>query len=124
MADVLVVDDEPDIRELIAVRLARQGHHVLTAANADEALRVVEQHGEPDIAVLDLVMPDMSGLELLARLRACGCARMSAVLLTARCLRGDQEAARLLDAGYLRKPFAFADLDDVMRTELRPLQPC
>jgi DNA-binding response OmpR family regulator len=119
MAKVLVVDDEPDIRALIEVRLTHQGHEVVSVACAAEALAAIELNGEPDIAVVDIVMPDISGIELLTRLRECSCPRMSAVFLTARCLDSDLDSARALNAGYLRKPFRFAALEDAMRKELQ-----
>src|ERR1700755_2167562 len=78
---VLVVDDEPNIRELVQVELTSHGCPVLTAAPGHEALRGAEAN-EPDLIVLDVVLPDLDGFEVCRRLRA----------------RGDEEAIIFLPA--------------------------
>ena len=65
---VLAVDDEAGILRLIKLELSTQGFRVVTAAGGEEALRVAEEQ-RPDIALLDIVMPEMSGLEVMRRLR-------------------------------------------------------
>ena len=71
MATILLVDDEPDVRGLARDVLAPQGHRVLEAGNAEEALRVAREHGEPiDLLLTDVVMPGLHGHELAAQLRA------------------------------------------------------
>lgn len=69
MARVLVVEDDQDIRDLVARRLQGAGHQVAPAASADEALAVVTERGAPELAVLDVGPPHVDGFELLARLR-------------------------------------------------------
>jgi two-component system, cell cycle sensor histidine kinase and response regulator CckA len=70
-ATILLADDEPMIRDMAARALRRDGFDVLTAASGDEALRVArESHGRIDLLVTDLVMPEMSGIELARRLSA------------------------------------------------------
>src|SRR5258708_7959107 len=68
---VLVVDDEPNIRELVQVALNFHGCTVLTAASGRAALRDAET-AEPDLIVLDVVLPDLDGFEVCRRLRARG----------------------------------------------------
>jgi CheY-like chemotaxis protein len=106
MSRVLVVDDDPDLRRLVEMRLRKGGHRVLTAASAEEALAIVDERGAPDVAVLDVAMPGMSGLELLPMLRARdGMEELPAIFLSARILEGDIAAGRALGATYLTKPF-------------------
>src|SRR5438128_649042 len=69
MATILVVDDEPDIRMLVRFTLGLDGHEVVEAATGVEALEVVGRH-LPDLIVLDVMMPELSGWETLAQLKA------------------------------------------------------
>jgi CheY-like chemotaxis protein len=69
MSRIMVVDDDPNLRELVAIRLQKAGHKVLTAGSAGEALAIVDQRGAPDLVVLDVLMPGMTGFELLPALR-------------------------------------------------------
>ena len=111
MSKVLVVDDEPDILGLLQVRLRHAGYRVVRASNGAEALAVVEERGMPDIAVLDVSMPEMTGLELLRRLRAMqGGDRLKAIFLSARVLPEDIAAGQALGARYLTKPFVASAL--------------
>jgi CheY-like chemotaxis protein len=104
---VLVVDDDPNMRDLVSFRLRKAGHRVLTAESGAEALELVETRGAPDVAVLDVTMPGMSGLELLPAMRSRdGLAGMPAVFLSGRVDHADVEAGRALDATYLTKPFS------------------
>ncbi len=66
---VLLVDDEPAVRNLFALALSREGYHVLEAGNGAEALQVAAQLDAIDLVVTDIVMPVMKGPELAARLR-------------------------------------------------------
>ena len=108
---VLVVDDEPDIVALVAYHLARAGYRVSTAATGDEALRAArEEH--PQLIVLDLMLPGLSGFDVLEQLRADESTRDVAVLmLTAR--RDEPDRIRGLSLGaddYLAKPFSPQEL--------------
>ena len=66
---VLVVEDEPGIRLALGRALGRGGYGVVAAANGAEALRLLAEHGEIDVVVTDLTMPEMTGEQLVARLR-------------------------------------------------------
>ena len=106
MARVLVVDDDPDILELVKLRLHARGHAVLVASSGPEALDLLAGRQPPEVAVLDVGMPDMTGFELLQRLRATtGYERMPAIFLSARVQPRDIEQGRALGAQYLTKPF-------------------
>jgi DNA-binding response OmpR family regulator len=106
---ILVIDDHDEARELITRNFARAAHLVQTASSCAEAARVLAGT-EFDIVVLDVMLPDGSGIELCSRLRAQGCT-VPVLLLTA---RGDvRDRVGGLDAGaddYLVKPFALAEL--------------
>jgi len=114
---VLVADDDDDILELVAFRLERAGYRILTARDGEEALEIaLDQH--PDLAVLDVMMPRLTGLEVTERLRAHG-ERMPIVLLTARVQEAD--VARGLEAGaddYIKKPFSPQELRDRVQAAL------
>ena len=114
---ILAVDDEAGILRLIRLELTSQGFRVIIANDGEEALRLAEQQ-RPDIVVLDIVMPDMSGLEVMRRLRE----RMSVpiILLTAK--DHDEDKVRGLELGaddYLVKPFNPEELSARVRAVLR-----
>lgn len=108
---ILVVDDEPDITALVAYHLARAGYRVSTAANGHEALDAVRRE-RPDIVVLDLMLPGMSGYEVLTSLRTQADTKdVGIILLTAR--REEADRIRGLELGaddYLTKPFSPGEL--------------
>jgi two-component system, OmpR family, phosphate regulon response regulator PhoB len=110
-AHILVVDDEPDISALVAYHLARESYRVRTAADGVEALRSVEVE-QPDLVVLDLMLPGMSGLDVLEELRRRDETRhIPVILLTAR--RGEEDRIAGLRLGaddYLAKPFSPQEL--------------
>ena len=103
---ILTCDDEPNIVRLIQVNLQKQGYDVYTAYNGRECLERVEEI-LPDLIVLDLMMPEMTGFEVLERLKADErYASIPVIMLTAR--TQDQDVLRGWQAGvecYLTKPF-------------------
>jgi two-component system response regulator MprA len=106
---VLVVDDDPAVRDSLARTLRFEGHEVETAADGRAALSVVSVR-EPDAVILDVSMPVMDGLQTCQQLRAEGML-VPVLMLTARDSVGDRVAG--LDAGaddYLVKPFALQEL--------------
>lgn len=108
---VLVVDDEPDITALVAYHLAKAGYRVSTAANGPDALRAArEEH--PDIVVLDLMLPGMSGYDVLQELRRQNdTGDVGVILLTSRREEADRIKGLSLGADdYLTKPFSPAEL--------------
>ena len=108
---ILVVDDEPEIVALVAYHLAKAGYRVATAASDPDALEVARRE-RPSLIVLDLMLPGMSGFDVLEQLRADDSTRDVAVLmLTAR--REEPDRIRGLSLGaddYLTKPFSPAEL--------------
>jgi DNA-binding response OmpR family regulator len=103
---ILVAEDEPDVRELVAYRLSRSGYRVIEAIDGEEALRLAKDH-LPALAVLDVMMPKRDGYELTRALREDGAtSAMPIILLTARAQETD--VTRGFESGaddYLRKPF-------------------
>ncbi len=108
---VLVVDDEPDIVALVAYHLAKAGYRVSTAANGQDALGLARQE-RPAIVVLDLMLPGLSGFDVLEQLRSDDGTRDVAVLmLTARKEEPDRIRGLSLGADdYLTKPFSPQEL--------------
>jgi two-component system phosphate regulon response regulator PhoB len=108
---ILVVDDEPDIVALVAYHLAKAGYRVSTAAAGAEALATARQEC-PSLVVLDLMLPGMSGYDVLEQLRGSESTREVAVLmLTARREESDRIRGLLLGADdYLTKPFSPQEL--------------
>ena len=106
--NALVVDDEPQIRRLLTVSLEANGYRVITANNGQEGLVLAAQH-RPDVIVLDLGLPDLSGLEVLKRLREW--TQTPVIILTVQDAEADKIAA--LDNGaddYVTKPFNTGEL--------------
>ena len=108
---ILVVDDEPDITALVAYHLAKAGYRVSTAARGPDALKAAAEE-RPDVVILDLMLPGMSGYDVLAELRARPETRdIGVILLTARKQEADRIKGLTLGADdYLTKPFSPAEL--------------
>jgi DNA-binding response OmpR family regulator len=110
MADVLVVDDNPVVRSLATYALESAGMDVTTAADGAEALRVLASGAEVDCVVLDIMMPVMSGHDVLAALLAAkrGRPQTRPAVLMLSCKTDDDDVTRAFDLGageYLTKPF-------------------
>jgi CheY-like chemotaxis protein len=114
---VLVVDDDPDLRAMVVTALHRDGHHTLEAADGQSALRLIDS-GEPDLVLLDLILPNLDGISLLRELRAQPqTAQLPVIIMTA---QGEEANTRdAFEAGatdYLSKPFAVPQLMARVRT--------
>jgi two-component system phosphate regulon response regulator PhoB len=110
-AQVLIVDDEPDIQELLSVNLVRAGHSVRCASNVEEA-RALLLRRLPDLVLLDWMMPGMSGVEYIRLLRSEARTReIPVMILSARIEERDKITG--LEAGaddYITKPFSTREL--------------
>jgi two-component system, OmpR family, response regulator MprA len=117
---ILVVDDERAVRESLRRALELEGYAVELAADGQEALDLLESEGtEPDALVLDVLMPQVDGLEVCRRLRRAG-SRLPVLMLTARA--EVENRVEGLDAGaddYVTKPFALEELLARLRALLR-----
>jgi DNA-binding response OmpR family regulator len=117
MARIVLVEDDVEIRRLVADALAAQGHDVESAAAALEGLELAVK-GKPDLVVMDLGLPDLDGTELLRMIRAVS--EVPIIVITAR--GADDVVVRTLDSGaddYLVKPFSVAQLEARVRALLR-----
>jgi two-component system phosphate regulon response regulator PhoB len=123
-AEILVVEDEPQIQELIAVNLQHAGHRVRRAASAEEADAAIRA-ALPDVVVLDWMLPGESGLAFARRLRGDARTRdLPIVMLTARAMESDKVSG--LEAGaddYLTKPFSPRELNARIKALLRRRAP-
>jgi DNA-binding response OmpR family regulator len=114
---ILVVDDEPSIREVVSIYLSRAGYRVLVAEDGQTALKILQQES-PDLVVLDLMLPQVDGLEITRRMRATG--DIPIIMLTAR--REETDRILGLEMGaddYVVKPFSPRELVSRVKAVLR-----
>ncbi len=117
MSRVLVVDDEPPIVRALAINLRARGYEVVTAGDGGEALEMAAAH-RPDAVILDLGLPDLDGIDVIAGLR--GWTSLPILVLSGRSDSTDKVDA--LDAGaddYVTKPFGMDELMARLRVMLR-----
>ncbi|HQY29049.1 MAG TPA: phosphate regulon transcriptional regulator PhoB [Burkholderiaceae bacterium] len=123
-ARILVVEDEPAIRELLSVNLRHAGYAVTEAETADQARRLLDA-GQPDLVLLDWMLPGQSGIDFAKQLRADPrTAALPIVMLTARAQEGDKLQG--FDVGaddYVTKPFSPRELLARVRALLRRATP-
>jgi DNA-binding response OmpR family regulator len=118
---ILVVDDEPNIAELIELYLSREGYQVFTADSGEAALRAVAEH-RPRLVVLDIGLPDIDGLEVCRRLRQTS--TIPVIFLTARDGEVDRVVGLELGADdYVTKPFSPPELVARVKAVLRRADP-
>jgi two-component system, OmpR family, KDP operon response regulator KdpE len=116
---VLVVDDEPQILRVMRASLPIRGYEVLTASSGEEALNQLSKQ-VPDLVILDLAMPEMSGLEVCRRIREFS--TVPIIILSAKGTESDKVAALDLGADdYVTKPFGMDELLARARAVLRRL---
>ncbi len=114
---IVVVDDEPNIADLVGMYLEREGYRVLKAPTGDDGLQAFQQH-RPRLMILDVGLPDIDGLELCKRIRQTS--QVPVIFLTAR--DGEVDRVLGLELGgddYLTKPFSPAELVARVKAVLR-----
>jgi two-component system phosphate regulon response regulator PhoB len=123
-ATILVVEDEPQIQELLAINLQHAGHQVVRASSAEEAEAAIRQE-LPDLVILDWMLPGESGISLAKRLRGAERTQnLPIIMLTARAMEHDKVSG--LEAGaddYLTKPFSPKELAARIQAVLRRRAP-
>lgn len=117
MGRVLVVDDEPDVLLLCRLNLQQRGHDLLEASTGSVALELARER-RPDVIVLDLMMPGMTGYEVLESLKGDEqTSDIPVLVLTAKSLRADRERSHILGAsGFLTKPFLPSELCELVES--------
>ncbi|MEM7717829.1 MAG: phosphate regulon transcriptional regulator PhoB [Pseudomonadota bacterium] len=121
---VLLVEDEPAQREVLAYNLQAEGFGVASAENGDDALMMVDET-QPDVIILDWMLPGTSGIEICRRLKSnSDTRRIPVIMLTARSEEADR--VRGLETGaddYVIKPYSVIELMARVRTQLRRVRP-
>ncbi|WP_454063978.1 response regulator transcription factor [Candidatus Nitrospira salsa] len=116
-ARILVVDDEPQIRRSLQVNLENKGYVVITAASGEEALDAIAQR-QPDVVIIDLILPTINGIELTRRIR-----KQSPVpIIVLSAIGNEQKKVEALETGaddYVTKPFGMEELTARVRSALR-----
>ena len=117
MGRVLVVDDEPDVLLLCRLNLQQRGHELLEASTGSVALELARER-HPDVIVLDLMLPGMTGYDVLETLKGDEqTSDIPVLVLTAKSLRADRERSHGLGAsGFLTKPFLPSELCDLVES--------
>lgn len=120
----LIVEDEPAVVELLRYNLTKEGYEVAAATDGEEALLLIEER-QPDIVLLDWMLPKLAGIEVARRLRSRAQTRnLPIIMLTARAEETDR--IRGLDIGaddYLTKPFSMSELTARIRAVMRRIRP-
>lgn len=125
-ANILVVDDERDLLDLVVYNLKKSGYETLTAGDGKQALSQVSKT-QPDLIILDVMMPGLSGTEVLTRLRADpATAKLPVILLTAKSEEVDQVVGLTVGADdYVTKPFSMkvlmARVESLLRRSKGPV---
>lgn len=121
MSLIFIVDDDPDVRDLVEYKLVQNGHDVLCATNGQDALRLVPEV-MPELLLLDVMMPGISGFDVLETLRADESTRaLPIIMLTAKAQEADTDRGFTLGANdYVLKPFSPRELMSRVSAQLVP----
>lgn len=110
MKKVLILEDEENIRSFVVINLQRSGYETVEAGSGAQALELLKEHPDIDVAVLDIMLPDIDGFEVCRRIRANN-KRMGIIMLTARTQEMDKITGLMTGADdYVTKPFSPAEL--------------
>jgi len=117
---ILVADDDPDILSIVSMSLETQGYTVYKATNGREAVDLAKQH-HPDLVLMDMMMPIVSGYEAVTELKADAATRdITVVGLSAKAMATDMERATDVGIdGYITKPFRIAQVLTVVESYLQ-----
>ena len=117
---ILVADDDPDILSIVSMSLETQGYTIYKATNGREAVDLAKQH-HPDLVLMDMMMPIVSGYEAVTELKADAATRdITIVGLSAKAMATDMERATDVGIdGYITKPFRIAQVLSVVASYLQ-----
>ena len=117
---ILVADDDPDILSIVSMSLETQGYTVYKATNGREAVDLAKEH-HPDLVLMDMMMPILSGYEAVGELKADATTRDITILgLSAKAMATDMERATDVGIdGYITKPFRIAQILTVVESYLQ-----
>ncbi|MEB3237242.1 MAG: response regulator transcription factor [Candidatus Sericytochromatia bacterium] len=120
MARILIADDDPNMRLLLQKQLEHEGHAILTVSGGSEAIETCRREG-PDLLILDLMMPDVDGLEVCRQLRRDHA--LPIIMLTAKASDTDKVVGLAVGADeYMTKPFSMIELAARVRANLRRVE--
>jgi len=121
---ILVIDDDPELQELVEYNLRLNGFEVYQALNGKQGLKLAAKK-QPQVILLDRTMPDMDGLEVLSELKYNDkTAHIPVFMLTAKTMLGDIDRAFDLGADdYITKPVRLMQLGNTVKAKLRKLKP-
>ena len=120
MAKILIIDDELRLRETICELLSYTGYDVLDAQDGMDGLEKVQQF-IPDLILCDIMMPVLDGYGFMEKHKISDYSNIPVILLTARVELKDQEKGNALGIkGYLKKPFIFKELKNIIESQLEP----
>jgi CheY-like chemotaxis protein len=120
MAKILIIDDELRLRETICELLSYAGYDVLDAQDGIDGLEKVQQF-IPDLILCDIMMPVLDGYGFMEKHNVSDFSNIPVILLTARVELKDQEKGNALGIkGYLKKPFIFKELKNIIESQLEP----
>ena len=117
MATILVIDDEPGIRDLLDTLLSRKGYDVVLADSGQKGLEIFRR-ARPDVIVLDLKMPGMNGVTVLQQIRSLNPTQPVIVLTGAATPESEQQVRALGVTEYVEKEFSLHLLGDALKREL------
>ena len=119
MKKILILEDEENIRSFVVINLQRAGYITVEAATGQEALDKLREHPDVDVAVLDIMLPDIDGFEVCRRIRATS-KRIGIIMLTARTQEMDKVTGLMNGADdYVTKPFNPLELIARVKSQLR-----
>ena len=118
MAKILVIDDEPGVRDLLDTLLSRKGYDVVLADSGQKGLEIFRRAGA-DVIVLDLKMPEMDGITVLRQVRVLNPKQPVVILTGARTPESEQQARALGVTEYVEKEFSLHLLGDALKRLLR-----
>lgn len=118
---ILIVDDDRDLRDLLTICLQDQSLGILTAADGFSAFTIIEEQ-QPEVIILDIFMPGMDGLTFLRTLQQEGCIKIPVIVASAH-EQIEEHIGSLNIVGFLPKPFDLAELEALIQTALE-WEPC